>query len=89
MDTNNLRDQTHELIDQVDEQFLQAIHHLLTTYAAKEASTVVGYDIHGTPKYAEETIALYEKRLQVVEAGERVTLDELKKEAKEWRTGTR
>jgi hypothetical protein len=74
-----LRDELHQLIDQVDEGFLKAIHHLLLAYQQREQpDAIIGYDTAGKPLYAKEALTTYARRLEAMRQGQEVDLEAFK-----------
>lgn len=90
MSTVDMRAEMHQMIDEVDNALLEAIHAMLGTYKKRqEEDPIVGYEIDGTPltlstleKQADEAVAQ-------VERGEYITLEELEKESEQWLTRTK
>lgn len=85
MSVVEIRSKVHQIIDRLDEGFLNVVHSMLDTYIQQQkADPVIGYDIDGTPKHS--TVMETEMRLQVDAAkrGEFTTLENLRKESDEW-----
>jgi hypothetical protein len=87
MSTIDMRTESQQILERIDERFLAAVHALLKTYEQEE-DPVVGYDLYGNAKTAEATMDEYEGRLERVKQGEYLTMEALKKEAKSWLTPT-
>ncbi len=83
MSSIDMRTESQQILERIDERFLAAVHALLKTYEHQD-DPIVGYDLHGNPKTAEATMDEYERRLERVQQGEYLTVEELKKEAKLW-----
>jgi hypothetical protein len=85
MSALDFRADLHQLIDQLDERFLKAVHSMVSVYqSSAEEDPVAGYDLHGNPKRASEMITVYEQRLAAMEAGEYISAEDLRKDAASW-----
>jgi len=78
------------LLEQVEDNFVEAIHTLLKTHQAvkqEEGVPPIPYDMEGNPAFdsVEEMLDEYGRRVEAIERGEFVTLEELKKESLTWR----
>ena len=87
MSTVDMRAEVHQMIDEVDNALLEAIHAMLGAYKKRqEEDPVVGYEIDGTPV----KLSTLEKQAdEAVEKGEYITLEELEKESEQWLTRTK
>lgn len=90
MSTAEIKEEIKAYLDEVDEALLEAVHAMLATYARKqEEDPIIGYDAEGTPMKASEAKVEFAKRLEAVDRGEYVTLEELKEKSKTWIKSTR
>jgi len=78
MSSIDMRTESRQMLERIDERFLAAVHALLETYDHLE-DPVVGYDLYGNPKTAEATLDDCEGRLERVKEGEYLTVEALKK----------
>jgi len=78
MSTVEMKAQIHEYLNQVDDDFVEAIHAMLDTYIAKQKDTILGYDVHGNPKYAAVMKEKYKEDLKAVKQGKGKSLKEMK-----------
>jgi hypothetical protein len=88
MSTIEIRTEVHQMIDEVDETLLKAIHAMLGAYQ-KELSEdpIIGYSQTGKPMYASTAREAYQKRYEAVDQGSFITLEDLKKESQTWLKG--
>ncbi len=86
MSTVELRADLHNLIDQLDERFLKAVHSMVSVYQEtdSEDDPIEGYDTNGHPLRASELIDKYEKGLADVEAGNYITAEALREKTRQW-----
>ncbi|MBX2927861.1 MAG: hypothetical protein KF852_08515 [Saprospiraceae bacterium] len=90
MNSVELRQNLHQLIDELDEHFLNAVHSLVSTYQENKINDpIAGYDIYGNPKRAGEMMAVYEKRLAAMAEGNFITAEDLRKESESWIKATK
>ncbi|MEN0004095.1 MAG: hypothetical protein AAF798_08130 [Bacteroidota bacterium] len=89
MSTVELRADLHELIDQLDEPFLKAVHAMVSVYHENADDPILGYDIDGTPRTASELSAILDKRIERIKEGNYVTFEEYKKQSAEWGKDTK
>ena len=91
MTTIEMRSEVAGWLEDLDEDFLSAVHTIVGNYVSKQKATdaIIGYDLQGTPKYAEATMDEYERRIERANQGEYVTIEALKEEAKSWRSPTK
>jgi hypothetical protein len=83
MSAVEMREEVHQLVDQIDEKLLEAVYALLGTYVQKEDS-VLGYETDGTPVTASAFLEQADKAMEAVERGEYITVEELDRRTKEW-----
>ncbi len=76
MSTVEIRAELHQLIDQVDERFLKAMHLMVSTY--QQENPVIGYEVDGTPVYAKEARKQFDEDLKNREAF--ISLEDFEKE---------
>lgn len=87
MSAAELRDQVHQLIDGLDENFLKVVHSMLDTYSKVQevkAEPIVGYEVDGTPIYASAAKEEYARRVKAMKDGQSTSIEALKKEAAQW-----
>lgn len=89
MSAVEMREQVHQLIDQIDDRLLQAVHAMLGAYVQEEEDPIEGYDLDGNPMRASELMDKYEAGLAEVEAGNYITVEELREKSKQWRSATK
>ena len=90
MSSAELRSELHEYIDRLDDQFVAVVHSMLDTYIKQqEGDPIVGYDGEGNPIHASVAKEEYKARLEAVDRGEYVTLEELKKQSRTWLKNTK
>lgn len=79
-----MRAEVHQMIDELDDSFLRIVHSMLGTHAEENEYPVVGYDLYGNPKRANELMEEYEQELAAAERGEAIAADVFAKRTKEW-----
>lgn len=78
-----MREQVHQLVNEIDERLLKAVYALLSTYTKNEDELIEGYDLDGNPMSAEQLMDKYEAGLAEVKAGNYVTVEELREKSKQ------
>jgi uncharacterized protein (UPF0297 family) len=78
------RAHAHELIDQMDDDFFEAIYQLMETYVRKQSDQIMGYSPKGEPVYVDEFLEQAEEEIRRAKAGEGISIDELKKRSASW-----
>ena len=90
MSTTQIKAEITAYLDEVDDSFLKAVHAVLAAYTQKkEADPIIGYNVDGKPMRASEAKVEFKRRLEAVERGEYITLEELKKESETWGKATK
>lgn len=84
MSAGEMREEVHQLIDQLDDRLLEAVHAMLGIYVQKEVDPVVGYEADGTPITASTLEQQADEAVTQIERGEYTTLEELEKESEQW-----
>ena len=85
MGAAEIRAEVHQIIDQLDDNFLKVVHSMLDTYVQQmEEDPIVGYDVDGRPLYASEAKEEYAKRVAAMKEGKSTTIEDLRKEASKW-----
>lgn len=85
MTTIDMRSESHQILDQVDDRFLEVVHAMLQAYARQAVDPVVSYDaVSGTPRTASEFTALLDGEVASVRRGEYMTIEDFKKESAKW-----
>lgn len=84
MSITEMRGEVATWLNDLDDNFLAAVHAMVGTYVAKrKADPIIGYTLDGEPKYASEMKALYDEEVSAAEEdGAFITLDELEEESK-------
>lgn len=89
MSAIEMREQVHQLVDEIDERLLKAVYALLGTYTHNQDEAIEGYDLDGNPMNAEQLMDKYEAGLAEVKAGNYITVEELREKSKEWLAATK
>ncbi len=84
MDSTQIRSEIHQIIDQIDESFLNVVHSMLETYMQQKNNPIIGYDSKGNALYAEEMKEVYAERISRIKNGEFTSVEDLRKESVEW-----
>lgn len=87
MSAAEIRSEINRYLDLVkDESFLKVVHSMLGTYILeqKKEEAIIGYDIDGTPRTADELEAILDKEVEAARRGEYTNLEDLRKESDEW-----
>ena len=86
MSAVEIREEVHELVDQLDDKFLTAVHAMLETYMQleNEEDGIIGYELDGTPITVEYAIVEYQRRVEEVKKGNYISLEDLEREAEQW-----
>lgn len=87
MTSSELRSELHQLIDRVDDQFVQAIHGIVKAYVSKDE--IIGYEINGDPIYAEQFREIADNAIKEMKAGKSgISIEELKERSAKWLKAT-
>ena len=78
------RAHAHELIDQMDNEFFDAVYQLMETYVRKQYNQVLGYSPKGEPIRVGEFLEQADEQVRRAKAGEGISVEELKKRSAEW-----
>jgi hypothetical protein len=91
MNAVELRSDLHQLIEELDERFLKAVHTMVSVYQETdtEDDPIEGYDTNGRPLRAGELMDKYEKGLADVEAGNYITAAALREKTSQWLSSTK
>lgn len=85
MSAIELRAQVHQHIDELDEAFLKVIYAMLETYQQQQqADPIIGFDVDGKPKRASIMKMELKKEVEEAKKGNYTTIEDLKKESKQW-----
>jgi hypothetical protein len=86
MSTADIRAESHQILEQMDERFLEVVHAMLLAYARQaELDPIVSYDAGmGTPRTASELTALLDEELEAVRRGESTSIEDFKKASAQW-----
>ncbi|MCO6476280.1 MAG: hypothetical protein J5I94_06650 [Phaeodactylibacter sp.] len=75
----------HRYIDLLDDKFVAIVHAMVGTYIEQQGDDpIIGYDIEGNPIFASVAKREFKARLDAIDRGEYITLEELKKESESW-----
>lgn len=87
MSAIEIREEVHELVNQLDDKLLTAVHAMLESYIKQEDLTeegVIGYEIDGTPITVGYAMVEYRHRIEEVKKGNYISLEDLEAEAEQW-----
>lgn len=85
MSTVDMRKEVATWLEELDDNFLAAVHAMVGTYVKKqEKDPVFGYDADDQPILASEAKAKYQAELQKVEEGDFMTIEDFEKESATW-----
>jgi orotate phosphoribosyltransferase-like protein len=83
-----LRADLHRHIDRLDDKFISIVHAMVDAYLEQqEDDPIIGYSVDGIPMYASVAKREFKARLEAVDRGEFITLEELEKESETWLKG--
>ncbi|MEM9261098.1 MAG: hypothetical protein AAGA62_15755 [Bacteroidota bacterium] len=89
MSTIDMRTESQQILERIDERFLAAVYALLRTYDEPSQEPIVGYEIDGTPVTASRFLQQADEAMAAVDRGEYTTIEELEEESKKWLERTR
>jgi uncharacterized protein (UPF0297 family) len=86
MSTTDMRSEVATWLNDLDDNFLAAVHAMVGTYVAKqEVDPIIGYTVSGEPKYASKMKETYDAEVRAAEEeGTFITLEELEVESAQW-----
>jgi hypothetical protein len=87
MSTTDMRSEVATWLNDLDDNFLAAVHAMVGTYVGKQekADPIIGYTLEGQPKYASKMKAIYDEEVRAAEEeGAFITLEELEEESATW-----
>ena len=85
MSTVEMRSEVAGWLDDLDDNFLAAVHAMVGTYVTKQKEDpIIGYDADGTPLHAEEMKKIYAAEVEGVKRGEYLTIEDFEKESATW-----
>ena len=87
MSAVKIRAELHELIDQMDERFLQAVYLMVSTYQGKDP--VIGYDLDGVPRTASELTKILDEEVALARQGDYIPIEEFQKQSAKWSQSTK
>ena len=88
--TAEMKADLHRYIDALDDKFIAIVHAMVDAYMAQqEEDPIIGYDIQGNPMFASVAKREFKARLEAIDRGEYLTLEELKKDSETWLKGTK
>lgn len=83
MSTIDMRTESQQILERIDERFLAAVHALLKTYDVQE-EPVVGYNTKGEGITVSQFIAEADEAVAAAKAGQGISVDELRKRSEGW-----
>lgn len=87
--TAEMKADLHRYIDLLDDKFVAIVHAMVDAYIEQQGDDpIIGYDIEGNPIFASVAKREFKARLDAVDRGEYITLEDLKKESETWLKGT-
>lgn len=86
MSAVEMRQEVHQMVDQIDEHFLKVVHSMMRTYQEEKP---IGYEMDGTPIYGSQLGELLDKEVEGAREGNYITVEELAKRSEKWLTRTR
>lgn len=86
MSTVEMRSEVASWLEELDDNFLAAVHAMVGTYVKKQKEDpIIGYDTgDGSPVTASAFLKEAEESLAAVDKGEYITIEELEKESESW-----
>ena len=81
MGVQKLREELHDFINHADERFLRMVHAMSKEY---KESTVVGYNVDGSPITKESLAKRAKAASQRVKSGDYILLEDVEKEVENW-----
>jgi antitoxin component of RelBE/YafQ-DinJ toxin-antitoxin module len=81
MSTAQIRQQVHQYVDQLDDNFLQIVHAMMETYAKQQELPT---DVPGLPASDEEIMESIERAEAQIAKGEYYTIEELEEKTEQW-----
>ena len=85
MSTVDMRSEVATWLNELDDNFLAAVHAMVGTYVTKQKEdSIIGYDADGTPLQAEEMKKAYAAEVEGVKRGEYMTIEDFEKESAKW-----
>lgn len=84
--TAELRADLHRYIEKLDDKFVAIAHSMLSAYMEQhhEEDAIIGYSVEGAPMYASVAKREFKARLEAMDRGEYITLEELIKDSGTW-----
>ncbi len=83
MSAVEMRQEVHQLIDQIDARLLEAVYAMLGTYVKTE-DPILGYETDGTPVTASAFLKQAEEAVAEAKAGKGISVEELRNRSTEW-----
>jgi hypothetical protein len=87
MSAVEMREQVHQLVDEIDERLLKAVFLLMSSYQNEEGP--IGYEMDGSPIYGSELGELLDQEVEAAKQGNYITVEELAKRSQKWLTRTK
>ncbi len=98
MTTTDIHSEVATWLNDLDDNFLAAVHAMVGTYRAKQEAKVeeveddpiVSYDVvTGTPRTASELTTILDREVEAARRGEYITLEDLRKKSDRWLASTK
>ena len=86
MSAVEIRTELHQLIDQLDEHFLKAVHSMVSVYQSEKP---IGYEVDGSPIWGSKLGEELDKEVEMAKKGNYITVEELEKRSEKWLTNTK
>lgn len=79
-----MRNDVATWLDELDDNFLAAVHAMVGTYVSKQQSSILGYDADGNVLQAEDMKKVYAAEVEGVKQGKYLTIEDFEKESAQW-----
>jgi len=89
MSSIELKESLLKEIEKADERLLKMIYALVEAYIESEEEAIIGYDVYGNPKTAEEMRTTLKKETEEAKAGKYINLSQLKNRSEKWLNDTK
>ena len=86
MSAVEIRTELHQLIDEIDEHFLKAVHSMVSTYHTEKP---LGYEVNGNPIWASKLGVELDEEVGKARQGNYITVEELEKRSEKRLTRTK
>lgn len=79
----DMRTESQQILEKIDERFLAAVHALLKTYA-RESEAILGYTTDGEAVTAHQFAREADAAVVAAKAGRSISVEELEKRSEAW-----